>query len=389
MFNKNIINRGKNVYRGRLTPKTRLLLVSTVVVFIVVALFVKLVFSSNPEDSEKAENIQENSMMKETTGLTDTQSPYSPFKDTPDYNSADERSDGTLPVEKKAENSKDEVKQNQPTEVIHVVKPGETFSSIAKKYFGDGNKYYKLLKANPKLNPRKLRPGMKLLVPLSDKIAKKNPKTSENKKSNKTSSNKIVPWRDASDETKNVPTKNKKPNEKPKTFPWLQESPEVPDDTNSGRVEEYVVCEESVHIASAGDTPFSLALKYYDDIAQAKKIEDANPGIMWTQLGGGERICIPKLTRYRIITPKPEKDFTKLFPSGESKPESTPEFKKEENTEKKDNFREYTVKSGDTLSGIAKKCLGKSSRYREIMKLNNISNPSKLRVGMRIKIPGR
>ncbi len=243
------------------------------------------------------------------------------------------------------------------------------------------------MKANPKLNPRKLRPGQKLRIPLTDNTASKNPKTSEKKNPKKSSGVKLVPWREINDEPKEIPQEKKKVNEKPRTFPWLQESPEVPDDSNSGRVEEYVVCKETVHRASSGDTPFSLALKYYDDIAQAKRIEDANPGIMWTQLGGGERILIPKLIRFRLVTPKPVKDFTKLFPSGESKPAPIPEFEKEKTRTENDSYREYTVRTGDTLSRIAKKCLGKSSRYHEIMKLNNITNPGKLRVGMKLRIP--
>ncbi len=47
----------------------------------------------------------------------------------------------------------------------------------------------------------------------------------------------------------------------------------------------------------------------------------------------------------------------------------------------------YTVKSGDTLTSIARKTVGDGNRWREIAQLNNLSNPGALRVGMVLKIP--
>ncbi len=49
--------------------------------------------------------------------------------------------------------------------------------------------------------------------------------------------------------------------------------------------------------------------------------------------------------------------------------------------------REYTVKSGDTLGGIASHELGSAQRWEEIAKLNGDLNPSKLKVGMTLKLP--
>lgn len=49
-----------------------------------------------------------------------------------------------------------------------------------------------------------------------------------------------------------------------------------------------------------------------------------------------------------------------------------------------DNDEIYTVKSGDTLSGIAYKY---NTTYQEIAKYNNISNPSIIYVGQKIRIP--
>lgn len=46
----------------------------------------------------------------------------------------------------------------------------------------------------------------------------------------------------------------------------------------------------------------------------------------------------------------------------------------------------YTVKSGDTLWAIAKKQLGDGSKYMELAKINNISNPNLIKAGQVIKL---
>lgn len=47
----------------------------------------------------------------------------------------------------------------------------------------------------------------------------------------------------------------------------------------------------------------------------------------------------------------------------------------------------YVVKSGDTLSKIAKEFYGDANKYMEIANANNISNPDKINVGQELKIP--
>ena len=52
---------------------------------------------------------------------------------------------------------------------------------------------------------------------------------------------------------------------------------------------------------------------------------------------------------------------------------------------------EYKVQDGDTLSGIAEKFLGASSRYMEIYELNKdrLRTPHDLRIGKAIRVPAR
>lgn len=49
----------------------------------------------------------------------------------------------------------------------------------------------------------------------------------------------------------------------------------------------------------------------------------------------------------------------------------------------------YTVKSGDTLSAIAKRFLGSANRYMEIFNANKdqLSDPDKIKVGQTLTIP--
>lgn len=50
-------------------------------------------------------------------------------------------------------------------------------------------------------------------------------------------------------------------------------------------------------------------------------------------------------------------------------------------------MQEYIVKAGDTLSAIAKRFLGVNADWREIARINNITNPASLQIGQRLLIP--
>jgi len=54
-----------------------------------------------------------------------------------------------------------------------------------------------------------------------------------------------------------------------------------------------------------------------------------------------------------------------------------------------DIFGEYEVKSGDTLSGIAKKIAGGNLTYQQIFEANRdiLSDPNKIQPGQKLKIP--
>ncbi len=70
----------------------------------------------------------------------------------------------TQPVEAKPEIGKTRVEVREP--IIHTVKSGDSLYKIAEKYYGDGNYWRAILKANPEIrNPDHLMIGQKLLIP--------------------------------------------------------------------------------------------------------------------------------------------------------------------------------------------------------------------------------
>lgn len=68
-----------------------------------------------------------------------------------------------------------------------------------------------------------------------------------------------------------------------------------------------------------------------------------------------------------------------------------PELRGANNTKtlQRDEFEEYKVQFGDTLSGIAERFLGAQSRYREIYEANRdrMKSPDQLKVGSSLRIP--
>ena len=113
-----------------------------------------------------------------------------------------------------------------------------------------------------------------------------------------------------------------------------------------------------VYTVKAGDTLSAIAAKYgttYKVLAEYNGI--ANPNIIRV----GQQIKIPG----------------KSAPATQEKTEPTTQQPTAETV--------HTVKSGETLSGIARKY---GTTYQQLAAYNKISNPNKISVGQKIKIPG-
>lgn len=103
-------------------------------------------------------------------------------------------------------------------------------------------------------------------------------------------------------------------------------------------------CPGFIYTVKAGDTLFSLSKQFGVTV---KAIQDVNPGIDPRHLAIGQKICIPKKHC-------PEGTFV------------------------------YVVKSGDTLSAIARRY---KTTVQEIVKANPGIDPNKLAIGQEICVP--
>ncbi|OPA76618.1 peptidoglycan-binding protein LysM [Paenibacillus selenitireducens] len=108
----------------------------------------------------------------------------------------------------------------------------------------------------------------------------------------------------------------------------------------------------------------------------------------WKEVAGTQDIEYSiKLKKYIFYAAKQVK-VTKADATGKTEAKSTT---KTQNTRPNEKVppKTYTVKKGDTLSAIAKRTLGDASRWKEIQKLNNMSDADvkKLKIGRVLKIP--
>ena len=111
------------------------------------------------------------------------------------------------------------------------------------------------------------------------------------------------------------------------------------------------------HVVQAGDDLWSLAERYYGNGRQWRKIAAANPAVL---TGGPDRLQVG----WRLMIPDPDQ----APPAGD---------------------RVITVRSGDTLSSLAERELGSSTRWTDIFRVNRaqLSDPDELAAGMRLALP--
>lgn len=104
-------------------------------------------------------------------------------------------------------------------------------------------------------------------------------------------------------------------------------------------------------------------------------IEDFN----YKQIAGPQDIHFTlELVEYRFIKAKP----TTAAKSTANKTTTT----STKRTTTKSSSSTYTIKKGDTLSGISKKVYGDASRWKEIKTKNSIKDEKKIRVGQVLKV---
>lgn len=110
---------------------------------------------------------------------------------------------------------------------------------------------------------------------------------------------------------------------------------------------------ERTHVVRRGETLSGIAKRFYGDAGRWKRIANANPGIDADRLRTGATLRIPA----EADTVGPARRT-----AAREVPAAAPDT------------RNYTVRSGDSLARIARRQLGKESRWREIVRLNGLPN---------------
>jgi nucleoid-associated protein YgaU len=122
----------------------------------------------------------------------------------------------------------------------------------------------------------------------------------------------------------------------------------------------------------------ALGDKYADvlGLSQELGVKDGN----WKEEGG--KIKLWGKTEYQL-------DANRLWDKIKEHPGWENEVVADLQATRTDVYGYHTVKSGDTLSGIAKKLLGSANRYTDIFNANKdqLSDPDKIKVGQKLVIP--
>jgi len=121
-----------------------------------------------------------------------------------------------------------------------------------------------------------------------------------------------------------------------------------------------------------------LGDKYADvlGLSQELGVKDGN----WKEEGG--KIKLWGKTEYQL-------DANRLWDKIKEHPGWENEVVADLQATRTDVYGYHTVKSGDTLSAIAKKLLGNANRYMDIFNANKdqLSDPDKIKVGQKLVIP--
>ncbi|MCC5821928.1 MAG: LysM peptidoglycan-binding domain-containing protein [Phycisphaerales bacterium] len=123
------------------------------------------------------------------------------------------------------------------------------------------------------------------------------------------------------------------------------------------------------HTVVSGDSLYRLADRYLGDGKRWRELQRLNADV----LGDSETVRIGMVLKIAPeATPAPVSSAARPAPARETGP-----------------VREYVVLPGDSLGSISQKLLGTVRRMKDIVELNNLSDPDDIRVGQSLKIPAR
>ncbi len=161
---------------------------------------------------------------------------------------------------------------------------------------------------------------------------------------------------------------------------------------------------DGVHRIVEGDSFWKIARKHYNDGSLAEALKTYNKGRIGKngQLRTGASLLIPEKSvlksgasakpETKTAEVKPEKKSELKVPSiGTIEKAAGKKVEAKNETAKKSGATTYVVKEGDTLGKIAKKLLGSSKRWPEILDANSslLDSEDDVQAGQTLKIPAR
>lgn len=143
----------------------------------------------------------------------------------------------------------------------------------------------------------------------------------------------------------------------------------------------------SQHVVQKGESLAAIAKSRLGDESRWREIQSLNPGIDPKRLKVGQTLEMPTgAAPVLIVKPEPAKKASSKTTPAKAAPAKAPE--KPAVAKAGSGAREHVVQRGETLRAIAKARLGDADRWREIVAVNPGLEPDRLRVGMKVRLPG-
>ncbi len=140
------------------------------------------------------------------------------------------------------------------------------------------------------------------------------------------------------------------------------------------------------YVVQRGDSLARIAKNRLGAESRWQEIAALNSGINPKSLSVGQKLQMPTGVAPNVPNQGPTKSTPKASPKVSTK-SLAPNAAPEKSEKPVSGARTCTVQKGDTLRSIARRELGNEKRWKEIASLNPSVDPSKLAIGMRVKLP--
>ena len=231
----------------------------------------------------------------------------------------------------------------------YVVQPGDNYWKISKKQYGTIRYFQALAKFNQSRNsdPRRLRPGLKLMTPSRETLEKLIPQPA------------------------------------PKTTVAVSQFADNSKSRMTSGTSRAGLAGKT-YVIQSGDNFWTISKKLYGSVAyfQALTAYNQRLGIDPRRLRPGTQIAAPSRATLQAR-------YAKLIPKATSATAASAGQQQAGFFMSRDGTPMYRIGGRETLSGISKTHLGRSSRWVQIYQLNKsqLSNPDSLTIGTVLRLP--